>query len=104
MQAEEKLDALESGPAEQEYKNSIIAKITRAWVRPGSAQPGVTCSVSLKQIPGGEVTQVTVQGCNGDEAVRQSVQTAVYRASPLPTPPDPALFDPNITVTFAPDQ
>jgi colicin import membrane protein len=104
MQAEEKLDALESGPAEQEYKNSIIAKITRAWIRPGSAQPGVTCSVSLTQIAGGEVTHVTVQGCNGDEAVRQSVQTAVYRASPLPTPPDPALFDPNITVTFAPDQ
>jgi colicin import membrane protein len=104
MQAEEKLDALESGPAEQEYKNSIIARITRAWVRPASAQPGVTCSVSLTQIPGGEVTHVTVQGCNGDEAVRQSVQTAVYKASPLPTPPDPALFDPNITVTFAPDQ
>lgn len=104
LQKEEHLDALERGPAEEQYLNLIIARISSAWNRPASAQPGVRCIVHLTQIPGGEVTHVTVEGCNGDEAVRQSVQTAVYRASPLPAPPDPALFDPNITVTFAPDQ
>jgi hypothetical protein len=35
--------------------------------------------------------------------LRQSVATAAYRASPLPTPSDSALFDPNLTVEFAPD-
>jgi colicin import membrane protein len=104
LQAEERLDALQRGPAEEEYTNLISARISRAWVRPASAQQGVKCIVHLTQIPGGEVTHVTVENCNGDEAVRQSVQTAVYRASPLPAPPDPALFEPNITVTFAPDQ
>jgi len=104
MQAEEHLDALESSPEKAEYLSLIQARISRAWVRPASAQPGVKCTVHLTQIPGGEITHVAVEGCNGDEAVRQSVQTAAYRASPLPAPPDPALFDPNITVTFAPGQ
>lgn len=104
LKAEEHLDAVESSPAKAEYLALIQARISRAWIRPPSAQPGVKCTVHLAQIPGGEITHVTVEGCNGDEAVRQSVQTAAYRASPLPAPPDPALFDPNITVTFAPDQ
>ncbi len=65
---------------------------------------GVNCSVHITQVPGGEITHVVVAGCNGDEALRQSVETAAYRASPLPAPPDPALFDPNIDVTFAPDE
>ncbi|HEX4050574.1 MAG TPA: cell envelope integrity protein TolA [Steroidobacteraceae bacterium] len=104
LQKEERLDALEHGPAEEEYVTAIIARISQFWVRPASAQPGVKCTVHLTQISGGEVTRVTVEDCNGDEAVRQSVQTAVYRASPLPAPPDPALFQPNIIVTFAPDQ
>lgn len=105
MQAEERLDALERGPAETEYVNLITARISRAWNRPPSWQSGTRCVVHITQIPGGEVTNVQVQSCSGgDEAARQSVQTAAYRASPLPAPPDPALFDPNITVTFAPDQ
>ena len=95
---------MESSPAKAEYLALITARINRAWIRPPSAQPGVKCMVHITQIPGGEITQVSVEGCNGDEAVRQSVQTAAYRASPLPAPPDPALFDPNITVTFAPDE
>ena len=104
MQAEERLDALRQGPAETDYVDAISARIERFWVRPASAQPGVKCIVHLTQIPGGEITHVEVENCNGDEAVRQSVETAAYRASPLPAPSDPALFDPNITVTFAPDQ
>lgn len=104
LQQEERLDALEHGPAEEEYVTAIMARISQFWVRPASAQPGIKCTVHLTQIAGGEVTHVTVENCNGDEAVRQSVQTAVYRASPLPAPPDPALFQSNIIVTFAPDQ
>jgi len=35
--------------------------------------------------------------------VRQSISDAAYRASPLPAPPDPALFDRDLVVTFAPN-
>jgi colicin import membrane protein len=95
---------VQSSPAKAEYLSLITARINRAWIRPPSARAGVKCSLHITQIPGGEITHVVVAGCNGDEAVRQSVETAAYRASPLPAPSDPALFDPNIDVTFAPDE
>ena len=104
MASEEHLNAVQSSPAKAEYLSLITARITRAWIRPPSARAGVKCSLHITQIPGGEITHVVVAGCNGDEAVRQSVETAAYRASPLPAPSDPALFDPNIDVTFAPDE
>jgi colicin import membrane protein len=104
MASEEHLNAVQSSPAKAEYLSLITARINRAWIRPSSARPGIKCSLHITQIPGGEITHVVVAGCNGDEAVRQSVETAAYRASPLPAPSDPALFDPNIDVTFAPDE
>ena len=103
LQAEEHLQALEASPAKAEYINLIEARISRAWNRPPSARQGVQCIVHITQIPGGEITHVSVENCNGDDALRQSVETAAYRASPLPAPSDPALFDPNLTVKFAPD-
>lgn len=104
LASEEHLNAVQSSPAKAEYLSLITARINRAWIRPPSARSGVKCSLHITQIPGGEITHVVVAGCNGDEAVRQSVETAAYRASPLPAPSDPALFDPNIDVTFAPDE
>jgi colicin import membrane protein len=104
LASEEHLNAVQSSPAKAEYLSLITARINRAWIRPSSARPGVKCSLHITQVPGGEITHVVVAGCNGDEAVRQSVETAAYRASPLPAPSDPALFDPNIDVTFAPDE
>jgi colicin import membrane protein len=104
LAAEEHLNAVQSSPAKAEYLSLITARINHAWIRPPSARPGVRCSVHITQVPGGVITHVSVTGCNGDESVRQSVETAAYRASPLPAPSDPALFDPNIDVTFAPDE
>jgi colicin import membrane protein len=104
MASEEHINAVQSSPAKAEYLSLITARINRAWIRPPSARSGVKCLLHITQIPGGEITHVVVAGCNGDEAVRQSVETAAYRASPLPAPSDPALFDPNIDVTFAPDE
>jgi colicin import membrane protein len=103
LAAEEHLNAVQSSPAKAEYLSLITARINHAWIRPPSARSGVKCTVHITQVPGGVITHVSVTGCNGDESVRQSVETAAYRASPLPAPSDPALFDPNIDVTFAPD-
>jgi colicin import membrane protein len=104
LAAEEHLNAVQASPAKAEYLSLITARINHAWIRPPTARAGVKCSVHITQVPGGVITNVSVTGCNGDESVRQSVETAAYRASPLPAPSDPALFDPNIDVTFAPDE
>jgi colicin import membrane protein len=60
--------------------------------------------VEVTQVPGGEVTGARVTQCNGDAAVRQSIENAVYRASPLPDPPDPALFERNLVLRFKPNE
>lgn len=85
------------------YKAELTGRVQRAWIRPPSARAGLRCTVHVTQVPGGTVTSVVVGDCNADPAVRQSIETAVYRASPLPPPPDPSLFDRNLTLEFAPD-
>jgi colicin import membrane protein len=78
--------------------------IQRAWIKPSSARVGVDCLVEVTQVPGGVVTGAHVTQCNGDAAVRQSIENAVYRASPLPDPPDPALFQRNFAFRFKPNE
>jgi colicin import membrane protein len=55
------------------------------------------------QIPSGDVVDVKVGRCNGDEAVVRSIEAAVRKASPLPKPPSDAVFERNLIVTFKPD-
>jgi len=100
---EQQLEA-RTGPAMATYQQLIEARIQRAWIKPPSARPGVDCFIDITQVPGGEVTNVKVGACNGDEAVRQSIQDAAYRASPLPQPSDPTLFEREIRVEFKPTE
>jgi colicin import membrane protein len=59
--------------------------------------------VLVEQVPGGEVSKVRVESCSVDDAaLRESVEAAVLRASPLPEPPNPALFERNLRLIFAP--
>jgi colicin import membrane protein len=103
LEAEERVNALRNSDAMARWQAAITARIERAWIKPPSAQPGISCIVSVTQVPGGEVTAVHVDSCSGgDAALRESVEAAVYRASPLPPPPDPALFERNLILTFEP--
>ena len=101
---EERVSAVQSGPLRDRYIALLRNKIQNAWIKPPSATPGVDCIVQVTQVPGGEVTGARVTQCNGDPAVRQSIENAVYRASPLPDPPDPALFERNLSLRFRPNE
>jgi colicin import membrane protein len=103
LAAEQRVNSAASASALASWRSQITAKITRAWLRPPTARAGLECNLYVTQVPGGEVTQVKVGECNGDQAVRESIEAAVYRASPLPPPPDPALFDRDLKITFKPD-
>jgi colicin import membrane protein len=103
LEAEERGNQLRNSSQMASWLAQIQARITRAWIKPPSAQPGIECIVSVTQVPGGEVTAVHVDSCTGgDAALRDSVEAAVLRASPLPPPPDPALFERNLELTFKP--
>ena len=103
LAAEEHVDTARSSAAVANWEALIAAKITRAWLRPPTARPGLECLLNVTQVPGGAVTKVSFGQCNGDQAVRDSIEAAVYRASPLPPPPAGARFDPDLHIDFKPD-
>ena len=102
--AEARADALASGPLADQYRAELQNRIIQAWIKPPAAKRGIDCFVRITQVPGGDVTGATVTQCNGDAAVRQSIQNAVYRASPLPTPPDPSLYHRTLIIEFKPNE
>ncbi len=86
-----------------EYIRLIENRIQQNWIPPASARVGLECIVNVTQIPSGDVVDVRVSRCNGDDAVVRSIEAAVLRSSPLPKPPIPALFERNLEVVFNPE-
>jgi colicin import membrane protein len=103
LAAEEHANQLRSSGALASWSAQITARIQRAWLRPPSARTGIECVLHITQAPGGAVVSARIESCNGDQAVRESIEAAAYRASPLPPPPDPSLFERDLEVTFRPD-
>jgi colicin import membrane protein len=75
-----------------EYIGYIQERIERSWLRPPGSAVGLSCVVQVSLIPGGEVARVQIVRSSGDPVFDRSVETAVYKASPLPLPPDASLF------------
>ena len=104
LASEERINAARGSSEMASYLAMITGRINRAWIRPPSVRAGLNCELHVTQVPGGEVTAVQIASCNGDQAARESIEAAVYRASPLPTPSNPDLFDRNLTIRFHPDE
>ncbi len=103
LEAEERANAARNSDEAARWHARIIDRVTRAWIRPPAMVPGVSCTVLVSQVPGGEVTSVRVDNCTVDSAaLRQSVENAVLAASPLPAPPAGVPFERNLRLIFAP--
>ncbi len=76
----------------EKYKALIRQKVSRNWSRPGGVGVGLQCVVRVRLVPGGEVLQAQVVRSSGNAMFDRSVENAVYKATPLPLPSDPALF------------
>jgi colicin import membrane protein len=103
LAAEQQRQAVRGSAQARQYIDLIRARIEGNWLQFASARPGLVCEVQVTQVPGGTVTGVQVGRCNGDESVRRSLEDAVRRASPLPQPSDPALFERVLQLTFRKD-
>ncbi len=100
LQAEEAREgAINAGLLEQ-YIELIRQDVERQWNRPAGVPDGITCTVAVKQLRGGVVTSVTVVDCEGGPELIRSIERAVLKASPLPSPKEPSLFDPNLKFPF----
>ena len=73
------------------YAARIQSKVENNWRYAG--QQCHTAKVLVKLAPGGVVRNVRVIRGSGDPVFDRSVEAAFLRASPLPLPPDPQLFE-----------
>ena len=101
---EEEMAATARSGVQDEYRALLSQAIERSWLKPPSARAGLACTLYVTQVPGGAVTDVRLGSCTGDEAVRESIVNAVYRASPLPPPRDPRAFERRLEIVFRPKE
>ena len=104
MEAEEEVAAVARSGVMDDYRRLLVQTIERSWNRPPSARAGLECTLYVSQAPGGTVVDVKLGPCNGDQAVRESITNAVYRASPLPAPSDPRAFERRLEIVFKPTE
>ncbi|MEO1594282.1 MAG: cell envelope integrity protein TolA [Pseudomonadota bacterium] len=85
---------------QEKYIEVIRQRVRRAWRVPAGAAKDIVCTVRVRQLRSGDVVSVVVSDCPGGEALSRSLSIAVNRASPLPPPDDPSLFEPNLVLRF----
>lgn len=75
------------------YAVMIKAAIEQNWLIPAGVNKQLACVYDVKLAPGGVVLSVQLLKSSGNSAFDQSARTAIYKASPLPVPKDPTIFD-----------
>ena len=89
---------------QSQYIGAIASKVQSRWRRPpGMDTDNASCVVYVWQAPGGYIEDVQVKKCRGgDDLFRRSVEEAVWKSDPLPSPADDELFDRELRFEFIP--
>lgn len=95
------------------YTGQIQARIDRVWRRPrtrvneeasdkkaGMGEESFQCEAQIVQDNTGNVQEILLPRCNGSLQWQHSLIVAIQQASPLPAPPDPAVFERSVTLRF----
>ena len=85
-----------------EWVEVLTRHVEKNWMRPPSATGDFECRVRMQLLPDGTVTNAKIEKSCGSAQLDRSVEDAVYRASPLPKPSDPSVFDRDLTIRFVP--
>ena len=99
LKIEDQLNTLKSA-----YVNHIAARVRSYWKYQG-AEDDWGCDVYIKQSIEGVVEAVNVYNCTLDDSdkarsFKNSIERAVYKASPLPIAPDESVFDKEVLFFF----
>ena len=99
VKIESQLNTLKSA-----YVNNIAARVKSFWRYQG-AEDDWTAEVYVVQDRDGTVVAVDVRNANVDDSskakvFKDSIRRAVYKASPLPSAPDEAVFDKELIFLF----
>ena len=83
------------------YAAALQEAILRNWTRPDTIPIGQRCRMTIRQIPGGEVTSVEFDpSCPYDALGRRSVEAAVLKAQPLPYAGFESVFQRTLRLNF----
>ena len=93
-----------TGNLRQHYINQVASRVKEQWRYQG-AQDHWGCDVYILQDLNGKVQSVNLQSCNVSNSAKakvfkDSIERAVYKASPLPVAPDKSVFDREISFAF----
>lgn len=107
MEAEQRQREAEQLKQDQSLLAQYTARINAAIIQNFNLTglpPGLSCVLRIRMVPGGEVVAVQVAASSGNEIFDQRAHDAVTKASPLPVPDDPRLFEQmrDIRLTFKP--
>lgn len=89
--------------AQADWGSVLASRIRKFWTRPAGSADNFRCVVQMRLAPNGDVLDARVVSSCGTEPLDRSVEAAVLKASPMPLPPDPKAFTPDIKVTFCPN-
>lgn len=81
---------------------ALTEDIERNWVKPLSAPEQFKCQLRVQMLPDGSVTSARIAKSCGNAALDKSVEDAVFRASPLPKPKDPSVFQRDLIINYEP--
>jgi colicin import membrane protein len=86
------------------WKAKIVAKIKRNIIPPPDLQGNPETIFIVIQIPSGDVISRKLEKSSGNKAYDEAVERAILKASPLPPPDRPELFDRGreLTLKFRP--
>ncbi len=85
-----------------EYIERIRSRIKGFILLPPNLQGNPEVEIDVIQIPGGEVLSVKLRRSSGVSAYDTAVERAILKASPLPSPPKPELFERELNLRFRP--
>lgn len=89
-----------------QYTGLILEAIAKNWLVPQGTNPSLATQLVITLGSAGKVTNVQVVKGSGNALLDQSAVAAVYKASPLPLPPDAdaaAMFK-QFSLTLKPEQ
>jgi colicin import membrane protein len=88
-------EAAARAAADESEINRYIAAIRNRVHQSFTIVPGfdgLSCTLRITLIPGGEVSNVEIVKSSGNPAFDRQAENAVRKAAPLPVPTDPRLF------------
>lgn len=75
------------------YNARILQAIREQWILPEAYSGEIHCQLLISLKSDGSVLNVQLIKSSGSEAFDRSATTAVYKASPLPVPKEPDIFN-----------